>query len=120
MEFYNSKPIYLQIADHVVRQILSGELPIGHRLSSVREMASAIEVNPNTIVKAYNWLSDQGFIKMQRGIGYFITGLAYEQAVSFTKKELIEEDLPRMIRKAKLLNISIEQLIRNYSHEETK
>jgi len=117
MEFYNSRPIYLQIADHVIRQILSNELSEGDRLSSIREMASDIEVNPNTVIKTYGWLSEYNIIKMKRGIGYFILPSAYEQAVNLTKKELIENDLPEIMRKANLLNLSIEELIKNYTHE---
>ena len=92
----------------------------GDRLSSVREMASDIEVNPNTIVKTYSWLAEREIIKIQRGVGYFITASAYEHAVTLTKIELMEMDLPRIIRKANLLNLSIEQLIKNYSHEKAK
>lgn len=120
MEFYDSRPIYLQIADHIIRQILSHKLSAGDRLSSVREMAAEIEVNPNTIVKTYSWLADQEIIKMQRGIGYFILDSAHQHAVELTKKELLHNDLPKIIQKASLLNISIEELIKKYIHEEAK
>ncbi len=120
MEFYNSRAIYLQIADHLLRQVLSGELNDGDRIPSVREFASDIEVNPNTIAKSYNWLSDQGIIKMQRGIGYFITEHAHAKSMEIIKEQLVEHDLPKLIEKAKLLNIPIESLIKNYRHEEKK
>lgn len=120
MEFYNSRPIYLQIADYIIRQILSHELSAGDRLSSVREIAGAIEVNPNTIVKSYSWLADAGIIKMRRGIGYFVLDDAYELAVQLMKQELLNNDLPRIIEKASLLNLSVEQLIKNYNYEKTK
>jgi DNA-binding transcriptional regulator YhcF (GntR family) len=120
MEFYNSRPIYLQIADHIVRQVLSKELNAGDRLLSVREIAADIEVNANTIVKSYSWLADQGIIKMQRGIGYFVLDDAHDIAAQLLQKELLDNDLPRLIEKAALLNISIDELIKNYIHEEKK
>lgn len=120
MEFYNSRPIYLQIADHIVRRILSQELAAADRLPSVREIAADIEVNANTIVKSYSWLADQGIIKMQRGIGYFVHDDAYDLAVQLLQNELMDNDLPRLMQKAKLLNLSVDELIKNYIHEKTK
>lgn len=120
MEFYNSRPIYLQIADHIIRQILSHEISAGDRLPSVREIAGDVEVNPNTIVKSYNWLADSGIIKMRRGIGYFVLDDAHGIAVQLLKKELLDVDLPRIMEKASLLNLSVDQLIKNYIHEKTK
>ena len=72
------------------------------------------------IVKTYSWLADQEIIKMQRGIGYFILDSAHQHAVELTKKELLHNDLPKIIQKASLLNISIEELIKKYIHEEAK
>ena len=120
MEFYNSRAIYLQIADHIIRQILMQERKAGNRLPSVRELASEIEVNPNTIAKTYTWLAEQSIIKMQRGIGYFITDAAYDQAVSIRKSELLEIDLPKIIDKANLLGLSLENLLKEYEHETEK
>ena len=120
MEFYSSRAIYLQIADHLISEILSNTLNHGDRIQSVREFAAEIEVNPNTIAKSYTWLSDKGIIKMQRGIGYFITDSAYDMSVAIMKKQLFDHDIPKMIEKATLLNLPIESLIKNYKHEEEK
>ena len=120
MEFYNSRAIYLQIADHIIRQILMQQRNAGDRLPSVRELATDIEVNPNTIAKTYNWLADQDIIIMRRGIGYFITESAYDRSVAIRKKELVESDLPKIIDKASLLGLSIEHLLKEYKHETKK
>ena len=51
-QFTNDKPIYLQLIDYFKAQIISGELPEGSRLDSVRDLAVKAQVNPNTMQKA--------------------------------------------------------------------
>ena len=68
MEFKAQRAIYLQIADHVCEKILKKILQENDRIPSVREFAVSIEVNPNTIVRTYAYLEEQGIIYKQRGI----------------------------------------------------
>jgi DNA-binding transcriptional regulator YhcF (GntR family) len=79
MEFVQSQSIYMQIADHICERILSGALKEGERISSVRELAEASEVNPNTVMRAYSYLQELGIIRNQRGIGYFVEPEAREK-----------------------------------------
>ena len=62
MEFRKPKPIYKQIATYIIYQILENNWADGQRIPSVRELASDIEVNPNTVARTYNLLSDEGII----------------------------------------------------------
>lgn len=75
MEFeLNSKePIYVQIINFIKMKIVSGEIKEGERLLSVREYASELKVNPNTISRVYSQLESEGLITTQRGIGKFVT-----------------------------------------------
>ncbi|MGL5150402.1 MAG: GntR family transcriptional regulator [Clostridium sp.] len=73
MEFNSKEPIYIQIVSHVKKRILSGELKGGEKMPSVREFASELKVNPNTIQRVYNELEDSKLIYTQRGIGKFVT-----------------------------------------------
>ena len=120
MEFYNSRAIYLQIADHVIRRVLSKDLTVGDRISSVRELAAEIEVNPNTVAKSYGWLADIGVILMRRGKGYYITDRAYDVSRHIVRNELLDIDLPKMIEKARLLDLSLNDLLKNYTDEKEK
>jgi len=65
-------PIYLQIFNQVKRASASGLLKPGDQISSVRELALELTVNPNTIAKAYQELEREGIIKTVRGVGTFI------------------------------------------------
>ena len=72
MEFSENRPIYLQISDVICEKILSGELRAEDRLMSVREYGALIGVNPNTMMRTYEKLTNDGMIYNKRGIGYFV------------------------------------------------
>ena len=72
MEFRDNKPIYLQISDVICEKILSGELKAEDRLMSVREYGALIGVNPNTMMRTYEKLTDDGVIYNKHGIVYFV------------------------------------------------
>ena len=71
--FQTDTPIYLQVVEEVKSKILGGQLQPGDKLESVREMASRLEVNPNTIQRAFLELEHQGFIVTQRAVGRFVS-----------------------------------------------
>ena len=72
-DFNASKPIYLQLADRIHRQIVSGELQAGEKLPSVRDMGIKHSVNPNTIQRTYSELERDGILETKRGQGTFVT-----------------------------------------------
>ena len=71
----DSRPIYEQIKEGLCRLILSGALPTGERLPSVRELAGQLAINPNTIQRAYRELELEGFIYSMPGKGSFVSPL---------------------------------------------
>ena len=72
MEFNDNKPIYVQISDGFCEQVLSGKLAPGERVPSVREWGATIGVNPNTVARSYDMLTETGVIYQKRGIGFFV------------------------------------------------
>ena len=60
MDFNNQTPIFMQIADLIIDAILAGKLNTGDRIESVREMAAKVQVNPNTVQRAFAYLQDRG------------------------------------------------------------
>ena len=91
MEFDSNKPIYIQIADNICERILSGELKQAGRITSVREWGAQIGVNPNTVARSYELLSDRKVIYNQRGIGFFIANDAVDVIRSSEKKKFLED-----------------------------
>jgi GntR family transcriptional regulator len=66
-------PAYRQIIDQVLGGIASGALRPGDQLPTVRQLAVDLEINPNTVVRAYRELEIRGVLSTQQGIGTFIT-----------------------------------------------
>ena len=114
MIFQENKPIFKQIADHIIENIIAGSKSPGDRILSVREMAADIEVNPNTVARAYAFLSELGIIYNQRGIGYFIEMKAHERATKLKTKDFLEKELPETFRKMSLLKIHIDQVLKEF------
>ncbi|MBQ0043509.1 MAG: GntR family transcriptional regulator [Bacteroidales bacterium] len=110
MEFNSNKSIYLQICDSICDRVLAGELKDQDRIQSVREFGAEIGVNPNTVARSYEKLTDDGIIYNKRGIGYFICDGAREQVLAEQRKEFLEVEWPAIKRKMELLGLSPDQL----------
>lgn len=110
MEFNNNKSIYLQICDAICEQILSGTLRPDERIPSVREYGAEIGVNPNTVMRSYEKLTNEGIIYNRRGIGYFISPEAKENVLETQRKEFLENELPEILRRMELLGITSDML----------
>ena len=111
MEFNAHKPIYLQICSQLYEQILRGELKADDRILSVRDYGIQLGVNPNTIMRSYETMTNAGIIYNKRGIGYFIAEGAKDLVLKQMKEEFINEELPQVIKKMKLLGITAEEFI---------
>jgi len=105
MQFRESQAIYLQIADYVCEKILLKEWPPGERIPSVRELAVQLEVNPNTVMRTYEFLQQKNIIYNQRGIGFFAAQDAVNQAMQYRKDVFVEKDLPQVFRSLFLLGM---------------
>ena len=110
MNFSNDKPIYIQMADRLMDEILANKYKDDDRIPSVREYAVLLEVNTNTAVKAYDELSRANIIYNKRGLGYFVTPGAKKQILKERKKEFMKERLPELFRQMKLLGITLEDV----------
>ena len=111
MEFeLNSKePIYIQIKKHIEMKIVSGEFKGGERMSSVREFANSLKVNPNTIQRVYMELENDNLIYTQRGVGKFITD--DKSAIKQLRKNISKEKLEEFIKTTKLLGFTKEEVV---------
>ena len=80
LDYRDARPIYSQIMDNFRNQILAGVLEMGDRLPSVRELASELAINPNTIQRAYRELEMEGWIASVPGKGSFVCGVPADPA----------------------------------------
>ena len=114
MEFNAHKPIYLQICSQLYEQILRGELKADDRILSVRDYGIQLGVNPNTIMRSYETMTNAGIIYNKRGIGYFIALEAKDIVLRQMREEFLTKDLPEVVKKMKLLGISLDDVKNAY------
>ncbi len=110
MEFRKQKPIYLQIAERLMEQVLAGQLAADDRMPSVRDVAASMGVNPNTVMRTFDYLQSEEIIYNRRGVGYFVAGDAKEKVLALQRREFLEEELPLIRQKMQLLGININEL----------
>lgn len=110
MTFKGNKAIYLQIADHICDHVLLGQYAEDERVPSVRETAADVEVNSNTVMRAYDWLQSHDIIYTKRGLGYFVTAGAIQTIRELRKTKFIEQAVPQLARTMQTLGISTDQL----------
>ena len=110
MEFKDKQSIYLQIADYICEQILLGKWPPNERIPSVRDLGGMLEVNPNTVMRTYDFLQNKEIIFNKRGIGYSVSEDAQQRIQLYKKERFLETELPEVFKTLYLLNISIEEV----------
>ena len=89
LNYRDSKPIYEQIKDGLRRLVVSGAVRTDEKLPSVRELATSLSINPNTIQKAYRELEQEGYIYTIAGKGSYAAQRA--DVVSGRNDELMKE-----------------------------
>ncbi len=114
MEFKNNEAIYLQIAGYVSEHILLGKWPAEHKIPSVRDLAVALEVNPNTVMRTYEFLQNQEVIYNKRGIGFFVAPTGDKKVKTFRKERFLQQDLPEFLRTMYLLDIHPDEIKTRY------
>lgn len=114
MEFRDNKAIYLQIAEYVCEHILLGKWKANEKVPSVRELAVAMEVNPNTVMRTYELLQNKNIINNKRGIGFFVDEAAADNVKNYRKQQFISDELPTVFRNIYLLNIGFDELENQY------
>lgn len=117
MNFKEVKSIYIQIAERLCDGILQDEYAEGERIPSVREYAAVLEVNVNTVVKSYDYLSAKEVLFNRRGLGYFVAEGAKEHIAQLRREEFMHDELPEFFRRLRLLNIPIETVVALYEKQ---
>lgn len=108
IKFSNDKPIFLQLAEIIKGNILSGKYTINEKLPSVREFALMYSINPNTVQKALQLLEDDGLIVTDRTNGKFV---AENSGVIKRQKEIIiNNELDNFFDKMQTLGLTIEEI----------
>ena len=107
INFRDSRPIYEQVKDALRRLIVSGALPPDEKLPSVRELASQLVINPNTIQRAYRELEHEGYIVSVPGKGSFASA---QSGVDAVRREELLGRLDDAVEELLYLGLTPEEL----------
>ncbi|MFE1628711.1 GntR family transcriptional regulator [Brevibacillus reuszeri] len=103
-----SQPLYEQILDQVRSVIAKGEIELGTKMPSVRELALELRVNPNTVMRAYQELERDGLTEKRRGQGTYVTSSA--ERVQLFRSELASRYMDSFMEQMTSLGISLAEI----------
>ena len=110
-DWKDNEPIYLQLRDLVITQILGGMIAEGEAVPSVRQVASEERINPLTVSKAYQLLVDEGLLEKRRGLGMFVAEGAQGTALAQERERFLSEEWPEIRARMERLGIEPAELV---------
>ena len=108
-ELNNNSPLYLQIAEKIKLEIISGTFAPGGKIDSVRDFAEKINVNPNTMQRALSKLEDEGLLLTNRTSGKYVTEDI--QMIEKIKHELAKEYISIFLANMEQAGFSKEEIL---------
>lgn len=118
-EWNDRQPIYRQLRDRVVAMILEGVIQEGDPLPSVRNVAAEYRLNPLTVLKGYQELTDEELVEKRRGIGLFVKEGARLKLLAGEREKFLTEDWPRIRATIERLGLTVEKLLGDGDGQET-
>lgn len=103
------EPVYVQIAGYVKRQIMLGSWTSGERLPSRRDIAAQLNINPNTVQKAFKLMEDEGYVHTSGNQGSVV--YADEELLKRLEDELTQGLVLTFIASAKEMNLSFKKVM---------
>jgi GntR family transcriptional regulator len=110
VDFRSGEPLYLQIARQIEQLISTGVLSPGDQLPTVRELATELRINFNTVTRAYHELDIAQLISTQRGRGTFVWNTPSKEVLRAIREERLASATQRYLKEITQLGISSEEL----------
>lgn len=115
-----SRPIFVQIAEAISNDIISGAMPDETQVPSTNEFAAFYRINPATALKGVNLLVDEGILYKKRGIGMFVADGAQARLVADRRERFTEEYVRPLLAEAEKLGIGSAQVAEMITKEGTR
>jgi DNA-binding transcriptional regulator YhcF (GntR family) len=109
--FDDRSPIYRQIAERIVADVLSGQLQPDEQVMSTNQYAAFYRINPATAAKGFQELVDQGVLYKKRGIGMFVSPDAPEKLRSRHRTRFFAEIVDPMLDQARVIGIPLDEVV---------
>lgn len=113
-------PIYLQIVHAVKHQVASGRLRPSEQLPTVRELATGLRINPNTVARAYDQLDQDQVITTQQGRGTFVRERPDDEHLSRVRQEQLKALMDSVVSQALSLGYTSEEVRQAFDAEITR
>jgi len=110
IDFNAARPIYEQVIEEIKKEIVRGEINPGEKLPSQRQMANNIDVNPNTVQRAYREMQARDLVETKRGRGTFIKD--DDKVITEIKKEMAEHAVENYIEQMESLGFNKEDIFK--------
>jgi GntR family transcriptional regulator len=110
LDFRSGVPIYVQVVEQVQQLVASGKLHPGDQLPTVRQLASELRVNFNTIARSYRMLDEAGLISTQQGRGTYILDHPAEGLTDRLKTETLESQTTKFLSEVIRQGYSLEEV----------
>ena len=115
LNYRDGRPIYEQVRDGLRQLLVAGAIAPGEKLPSVRQLASQLAINPNTIQRAYEALEREGYVYSIGGKGSFV---APRREVDDGRREELLKQLDEAVKELLFLGVSKEELIKRVETQE--
>jgi GntR family transcriptional regulator len=107
----DNRPVYLQIIEQVRRQVASGDLKPGEELQPQRVLAAELQVNPNTVARAYDELENEGLVVKRSTRGTFVSQEPNSPLVLQRRRERLTSAVESLLDEARQLNLTADEVI---------
>jgi GntR family transcriptional regulator len=111
LNWNDAQPIYRQLRDRVVAMMLDGVLREGDPLPSIRQVAADLRVNPLTVLKGYQQLTDEQLIEKRRGLGMFVRPGARQLLLQDERERFLTNEWPRVAETIQRLGLDAKVLL---------
>jgi len=109
--FDDRSPIYLQIADGIKDDVLSGVLKEDEQVMSTNQYAAFYQINPATAAKGFSTLVDEGVLYKKRGIGMFVSPDARAKLLDGRRQRFFAEVVDPMLAEARMIGIGVDEIV---------
>lgn len=105
----DKEPIYYQIVEFIKKQVIRGDIELGEKLPSIREISAILGINPNTLQRVYSELERKGIIVSRRGLGSFV--VEDKERIQRLKDEVVIELIKSFINDVEEIGINPNEAI---------
>ena len=103
-------PIFRQVKDHLLNQILDGSLGPGDPLPSIRQVAASSQINPITVSRAYQELVDENLAEKRRGVGFYVSTSAPTLLRDREREQFLTHHWPNILARIEQLGLQLSAL----------